>query len=502
MNGELDRLTATFATAIQERSRQLQEQIGGFSTALERFADRLSAVIAEVSASTAAGTGAAPAATAGVQLVRVVNDPSQAIPVRSLGEGGGERRGGGGFLSSILGGVGSLLGGIVGGLFAPFTGVVLGAELVVALAEAIPLVIQARRLVSQAENLVGLVRAFARELVVGVRGLVLLLFNELHRAGIFPVSRLIASLLILIDTGIRLVLTYVQPLLTWVSRLVEVLLTWLGAFIGRLSTLLQGILNALPVFLRDLIGFIIETALRPALRIIIQNDIRPAVDLIVNDVIRALFVALYRWVIGFLAALGGVIVESGKWVAEWIGYAIVKALNVLPFVDIDVSEPEALGDRISRGWEAAFAGAEKYGRILAEALLGPAPTGRSPATAPTGPAAGPTTAPLIRLPGFRSPELRLPEAPTPEPALERILERTERPPVRPEPGGPTPAPAPTAAAGMTLHGGIQVQIYAQTIDRDNAEATARILADQLLEELNRRTELGRFRRGLPTEAIA
>ncbi|MGH8066025.1 MAG: hypothetical protein ACRERE_12505 [Candidatus Entotheonellia bacterium] len=495
MNEDLDRLTATFSAAIQERSRQLQEKIGGFSAALERFADRLSAVIADVTASVSTTPGGAAAPTAGVQLVRVVNDQSQPIPVRAVGGGGEERRGGGGFFSSLLGGIGAFLGGIFGGFAAPFTGVIVGAELVAALAEAIPLVIQARRLVAD-------VRAFARELVTGVRGLVLLLFNELHRAGIFPVSRLIASLLILIDTGIRLVLSYIQPLLTWVSRLLQTLLTWLGEFINRLSAWLQGVLNALPVFLRDLIGYLIETALRPALRLIIENDIRPAVGLMVKDAIRALVEGLTTVFVGFLAGLGTVILETLAWGADWIAYAIVKALNVLPFVDIDVAAPRPLGDRLSQGIKEAFAGSRELGRVLAEALLGPAPTGGTPATAPAGPAAGPTVAPRLRLPGFRAPELQLPEVPTPEPALERILERTERPPGRPEGAVPTPAPTPAATAGITLNGGIQVQVYAQTIDRDNAEATARMLADQLLEELTRLTELERFRRGLPTGAIA
>jgi hypothetical protein len=46
MNEDLDRLSATFAAALQERSRRLQERIGAFPTALESFADRLSTVIA------------------------------------------------------------------------------------------------------------------------------------------------------------------------------------------------------------------------------------------------------------------------------------------------------------------------------------------------------------------------------------------------------------------------------------------------------------------------
>ena len=498
MNEELDRLTATFSAAIQERSRHLQEKIGGFSTALERFADRLSAVIADVTASVPTTTGGAAAPTAGVQLVRVVNDQSQPIPVRAVGGAGEEHRGGGGFFSSLMCGIGAFLGGIFGGFAAPFTGVIVGAELVAALAEAIPLVIQARRLVAD-------VRAFARELAIAVRGLVLLLFNELHRAGIFPVSRLIASLLILIDAGIRLVLSYIQPLLTWESRLLQTLLTWLGEFINRLSAWLQGVLNALPVFLRDLIGYLIETALRPALRLIIENDIRPAVGLMVKDAIHALVEGLTTVFVGFLAGLGTVILETLAWGADWIAYAIVKALNVLPFVDfvdIDVAAPRPLGDRLSQGIKEAFAGSRELGRVLAEALLGPAPTGGAPATAPAGPAAGPTVTPRLRLPGFRAPELQLPKVPTPEPALERILERAERPPARPEGAALMPAPAPAATAGITLNGGVQVQIYAQTIDRDNAEATARMLADQLLEELNRLTELERFRRGLPTGAIA
>jgi hypothetical protein len=495
MNEDLDRLTATFAAAIQERSRQLQEKIGAFSTALESFADRLSTVIAGMTATVPAGPAAAP--TAGVQLVRVVNDQGQPIPVRVIGGGGEERRSGGGFFSSLLGGIGAFIGGIFGGFAAPLTGVVVGAELVAALGEAIPLVIQARRLV-------GDVREFARELVTGVRELVLLLFNELHRAGIFPVSRLIASLLILIDTGIRLVLTYIQPLLIWVSRLVEALLTWLGAFISRLGVWLQGVLNALPDFLQKLIGYLIETALRPALRIILENDIRPAVGLIVKDAIRALVEGLTTVFVGFLTGLGTVIIETLKWGAAWIGYAIANVLNYLPGVDIDTEEPKPLGDRLSQGLKEAFANSRELGRILAQALLGPAPTGSTPAITPTGPAAGPTTAPRLRLPGFGTPELHIPEAPTPQPALEQILQRTEPPAVRPEGAAPTPAPGapPPAAAGVTFNGGVHVQINAQTIDRDNAEATARMLADQLLKELTRLTELERFRRGLPTGAIA
>jgi hypothetical protein len=495
MNDDLDRFTATFAAAIQERSQQLQEKIGAFSTALESLADRLTTVIAGMTVGVSAGPSTAP--TGGVQLVRVVNDQGQPIPVRVIGGGGEERRGGGGFFSSLLGGIGAFIGGIFGGFAAPLTGVIVGAELVAALGTAIPLVIQARRLV-------GDVRDFARELVTGVRDLVLLLFNELHRAGIFPVSRLIASLLILIDTGIRLVLTYIQPLLTWVSQLVQALLTWLGEFINRLGVWLQGVLNVLPEFLQKLIGYLIETALRPALRIIIENDIRPAVGLIVKDAIRALVEALTTVFVGFLTGLGTVIIETLKWGAAWIGHAIASVLNYLPGVDIDTEEPKPLGDRLSQGLKEAFANSRELGRILAQALLGPAPTGGTPATTPTGPAAGPTTAPQLRIRGFSPPELRLPEAPTPQPVLEQILQRSGQPPVRPEGAATTPAPGATtpAAAGVTLNGGVHVQINAQTIDRDNAEATARMLAAQLLEELTRLTELERFRRGLPTGAIA
>jgi hypothetical protein len=65
------------------------------------------------------------------------------------------------------------------------------------------------------------------------------------------------------------------------------------------------------------------------------------------------------------------------------------------------------------------------------------------------------------------------------------------------------APAPAGATGpLTVNGGVNVTMSAQTIDMDNAEATARIIATHVAEEIDRLTERDRFRRGLPTTSTA
>lgn len=49
---------------------------------------------------------------------------------------------------------------------------------------------------------------------------------------------------------------------------------------------------------------------------------------------------------------------------------------------------------------------------------------------------------------------------------------------------------------ITIQGGIHVQITAQTIDQAHAQETARMIADQVLREVNRISDRNRFRQGL------
>lgn len=50
---------------------------------------------------------------------------------------------------------------------------------------------------------------------------------------------------------------------------------------------------------------------------------------------------------------------------------------------------------------------------------------------------------------------------------------------------------------VTFDGGIHVQIKAETVDSQNAEQTARKIADKVMVEINRIAEQSRFRKGLP-----
>jgi hypothetical protein len=66
--------------------------------------------------------------------------------------------------------------------------------------------------------------------------------------------------------------------------------------------------------------------------------------------------------------------------------------------------------------------------------------------------------------------------------------------------GPLPAPAPAPAAAVT--GGVTVQIRAETVSMENAEATARVIAEHLVDELARLTQGDRFARGLATGPVS
>jgi hypothetical protein len=143
---------------------------------------------------------------------------------------------------------------------------------------------------------------------------------------------------------------------------------------------------------------------------------------------------------------------------------------------------------------AGLAAGAPLGRALAEALLGPAPRAAAPGAAPAGAGAGAGAGDTrFHAPGFRAPELHLPDMPQSQPLLERIM------------GAPPAAPAPagTGTAGpTTLNGGVTVNITAERVDLDTAEETARTIAAHVLEELNRLVEADRFRRGLTTAAVA
>lgn len=487
---ELDRLTANFSALVREQSRQAEAGLRTLAQALSRAADRLAGARPSGPAPSAPSPRRqTPAAAVSLHLVRVMNEESQPVPVKVLGRGQrGRDSGPGGFLGGLLGGLGALVGNLFGGIFSgfatPVTGLLFGTELIV-LGDRILAIVRE-------------VRAFAVELARAIRGVVEQLFKALHQAGIFPVVRLVTTILFFIDRGIALILAHLKPVFDWVTQVIGALVAWMGRFINALSGWLSRVMNTLPAFLRDLANFLIETA------------VRPAVSRLVRDVIRSLVDSLLSIAYGFLFSLSKVLIASGKWIGEWIGFVLRMILSALPFpfrIPAPKSFPSPLGPRIEKEAYRGYASGRELGRMMAQNLLGPAPSGKTsgtPGSAKKGAKDTPGK-PKIRLPGFRIPPLELPELPTPAPRLEGLL----RPPAEREklrtllPPGVIPAAGKECwpAGGLTLNGDIHIEIAAQSVDPDSAEETARQIAHQVLEEMRRLTERDYFRRGLPTEAL-
>ncbi len=480
---ELQRMAANFSTALHQQQLQIENGLRTMSAALDQAATRISYVMSGGPVPVAAPPAAAATPTlSGIVQVRVVNDRSAAIPVAIVTGRPPEpapSSGGGGILGAIGSGIGNFFGSLVGGIFGGIAAPIIGlADLVVAVSGMITLAAMVRGILRD-------VRAFLHELVTSLRGLIRLLFDELTAAGIFPVSRLIASLLFLIDRGITLVLMHVQPIIVWAERVIEHVITWLGAFVSRVSAWIGGVVNALGTFLAAYVTYLIDSI------------IRPAIDQMVRDAIRSAVAALSGMLFGVILAFGNVVKAAFDWGAAQLYRMLIQAFNVFAGVIPGVSTMAVPPAPAAPDWaaqvHAGTAAGRLLGRAVAEELLGPAPT-RPPAGSGRAPGA-PGTPPRFHMPGFRAPELELPDMPAPGTRLEELLAHP-----------PTPGPAPTRPETPPPHpvvtGGITVQIRSETVSMDNAEETARVIAAHIAEELGRLTQADHFRRGLPTTAIA
>jgi hypothetical protein len=477
---ELRRLGDSFSATIHEQGRQVESGLRSVSDELARTADRISAAIgsgggvvtAPVPAGGDAGAAGAPAATAsGILQVRVVNER---VPVFVVNPPPAPERPGGLF-GAIATGIGGFIGGIVGGIVGGVASPVLLFADIAALMLGLP------GILDRVLTALRLIRTIANELITGLRNLITLLFNELTAAGILPVSRLIASLLFLIDRGITLVLMHVQPIILWLERVIETVTTWLGQYISRLAAYVNALVNALATFLAAYVTYLIDSI------------IRPAIDAMVRDAIRSAVAALAGALFAALAAAGEILVAAGTYVGQLLYRAMVQALNYLPGVSIAVPPSPATPD-----WGAlarsGFAGGRLLGQALADELFGPAP--RRPPAAPgtSGAPGAPGTPPTFRGPGFRAPELHLPDMPSAAPQLERLL---QTPPA-------TTGPEQRQGQGqpLTVNGGVSVAVRAETVSMENAEETARVIAQHVMDELARLTQAERFARGLPTVSVA
>jgi hypothetical protein len=473
---ELRRLGDSFSVTIHEQGRQVESGLRSVSDELAHTADRIAAAIGSgggvVTAPVPAGGDAAATALAptasGILQVRIVNPR---VPVFVTNPPPAPERPGGlfGTIATGIGGfIGGIVGGIVGGAASPF---LLFADLAT-------LMIGLPGILDRFTNILRLIRTIAGELITGLRNLITLLFNELTAAGILPVSRLIASLLFLIDRGITLVLMHVQPIVLWLERLIETVTTWLGQYVSRLAAYVNGLVNALATFLAAYVTYLIDSI------------IRPAVDVMVRDAVRSAIAALAGALFAALAAAGNILIAAGTYVGQLLYRAMVQALNYLPGVSIGVPPSPTTPDWMALA-RTGFAEGRWLGNELAEALLGPAP--RRPAPASGHPAGAPGTPPTFRGPGFRAPELHLPDMPSPAPQLERLLQT---------PPATTGPEQQRQGQPLTVNGGVSVAVRAETVSMENAEETARMIAQHVMDELARLTQAERFARGLPTVSVA
>jgi hypothetical protein len=469
---ELNRVTTNFASKMQERGQQIEGTLRSFAAAVDAAADRLAATVRPGPAPAApAGPPAGPAA---LQLVRVVNDQSTPIPVvmvQDLVTPATKQEPPKTFWDRVVdfvtvglpSAIGSFAGGLVSGfastvtgITTPWVGIAAGAELITVLA--------------QVTGLLREVGSTAEAILKAVNETVHTLFDRLTDAGIFPVEKLRDTLLSLLEVGLALVYAQVRPILDWVSKLLTALGTWMGKLVTDLGSWLTSVGNTLTRFFAAMLEYLFDAVVRPKFHVILTD----------------LVTGLIAFGVGLVDALGTVLLEGGKhlWQALAHGFMswVVDAARDLwlreagvPIEKIPIPpapppfEPRKIVER-------AFSESRFAVKTLTESLLGEPP-------------AAPGAAPRLRLPAFKQPALELPAAPG-------------------EGGETAPAPKPKAAAGVpgtapvTLNGGVNVQITAETIDLDNAEETARRIAAHVLDELERLTELQRFRRGLPTEALA
>ena len=462
-------LTASFSTTINQQTQRLEDGMRSVSQALDKAANRLGAIIPAGATPPAGGTPATatpatpaapvtgPLTIAGIVSVKVVNDGGAVVPVLVTNQ---EPPPSGGILPAIGSGIGNFFGSLFGSVFnaaaLPWIGL---ADLAIAVTGIITVL-------AQVNGILGRIRDFARELVDSVRGLITLLFDELTAAGIFPVSRLVASLLLLIDRGATVVLMHIQPLLVWVESVLKAVTTWLGTLI-----------NALTRYLATYLAYLVGTVLRPA------------VDVLVRDALRAVVSTLSSVLFGWITALGAALVAGSNYLDAVLTRQWIEFRNALPFATPVPLPPEPK----EPDWKAILkAGAEPgsaFGEWMTVALLGPAPP--QPEKPKPGKKPPPSKGRRAGAPHFDIPELNLPLPPGAAPELEQAL---TTPPATAQ--ATVPAQAPVA-----VQGGITVQITAETVSMENAEATARAIAEHLRDELARLAQADRFGRGLATSGV-
>lgn len=497
---QIDRMTATISSMVSRLTQSVQQDVADIKAAYVRLADlfgskdtgaaKLGTAVAKAEA-----PAAVPSGPVGVQLVKVINGSGEPVPVTVLKE---ERNTVGGALTTGLGAIGAFAGNFIGGIIG-------GASLPIVIGELITLV---------------------AEILVATPVIKQIL--TIADSAIGKVKDIIDKVPIILDLGIRVVLAYLEPVFNFAGAFVKAIATVIAGYLDWILAVANQLFARLPPYLNDLIAQLVRTAMRSALAYM-KDLARAFVDTVASALIGAglaignVVLAAGRYFVdGFLVVvgyLGRLLRDGATYLGDYITYAITNVLSQIPLLNVDApsTKPTApsfgapsfaplpdFGKELRDGFKQ---GAD-LGKSFAEKLFGPAPDNKNKQDGKAAPAGTPTlkleppARPVFEPPVFTAPR---------DSVLPDLLERTRAKPGERAPELPAPAPGvgkpavPTAAAGpvapVTFNGGITVHLNVARIDGSDAQATARAIAENLLQEVRRISEVERFRRGLATEAV-
>jgi hypothetical protein len=291
---EYNRMLDGFATLINQQQSSMGSSINTIASALIQMAEQVSAALNYTAGIMRVLVPSAPpfagTSSLGIVPVRVVNDVSQPLPVQVVQQE--ERRRGfiGQGFTNLLGGIGSLIGnlaggvagGILSGAFSPITSLALGGELIVLVGELI--------------FLFGRIRRAVRELLGGLAFLMSDFFDQMYKAGLLPLSGLIASVMAEVDKYLMTnlsrfvgsimaeVMTHLIPYLRW---LIIELVNWTGELINGLRRWFTDSLPVIIPFLGKLIDYLYKTTVKDLIKDLLDTllSLFPVLKMMVSQLL-------------------------------------------------------------------------------------------------------------------------------------------------------------------------------------------------------------------------
>ncbi|HEX2571523.1 MAG TPA: hypothetical protein VH877_18325, partial [Polyangia bacterium] len=346
------------------------------------------------------------------------------------------------------------------------------------------------------------------------------------KGAIKDIKDIIDKVPVILDLGIRIVLAYLEPVINFAGAFVKAIATLISSYLDWIVALANDLFAKLPAYLNALVAQLVRSALQSAVTYV-KDLARAFVDIVASALLGAAlaignvqyavakylvnaFIEVFSYVGRVLREVGRFLVDSIKFAFDSFLHLLTSILKTLPVIGpkvtvtpapgaitpFDAGEGPKLGTFPDLGKEIkdSFKAGAGLGRNLAEAIFGPTPQEEEQKKKDKAKdAAG---APTLQLepppkPTFEGPVFKAPR----DSVLPDLLERTK---AKPGDGKPT---AEGPVAPVNFNGGITVNLNVARLDGDNMQATARAIAENVLQEVQRLAEVERFRRGLPTGSL-